>query len=204
MDKVKHFGVCFGITLSLGLISPWLGALVAAAVGIGKEVYDKLRGGNFDLWDIAADAVGAVIGILILVVLLAPSPVQAMEWPQLDQVAIDATFAPPHNEPVIGDLVARYRVRTVAEAHWQRLSFLGEVNLWGCQKWRTPDQVGHGIPDAWEGSDWDISEWRFDANYEVAFEVVKHVDLFTEYKWEQEYRGHNSYYWLTGVRVRLY
>ena len=204
MDKLKHFGACLSIALIIGLIHPALGALGALSVGIGKELYDRMHGGPFDWLDIAADAAGTLVGVLLVITLFTPVPAQAMEWPQLDQVAMDATFAPPHNEPVIGDLVARYRLRTVMQAHWQRLSFLGEVNLWGCQKWRIPDKVGHGIPDAWEGSDWSVQEVRWDANYEVAFALAKHVDLFTEYKWEQEYRGHNSYYWLTGVRVRLY
>lgn len=62
MDKLKHFGACFGIALTFGLISPLLGACVAAAAGIGKEVYDKCRGGKFDLWDIAADAAGTLCG----------------------------------------------------------------------------------------------------------------------------------------------
>lgn len=68
MDKVKHFGVCFAITLTLGLISPWLGALVALGVGIEKERRDKANGGKFDLRDIAADVagIGAAMGILWL------------------------------------------------------------------------------------------------------------------------------------------
>jgi hypothetical protein len=184
MDKLKHFLLCL--------------------VGFEKERRDRANGGPFGWGDIAADAAGTLVGILLVLTLFAPAPAQAMEWPKLDQVAMDAAFAPPHNEPVIGDLVARYRLRTVMHAHWQRLSFLGEVNLWGCQKWRTPDQVGHGIPDAWEGSDWSVQEVRWDANYEVAFTLAQHVDLFTEYKWTQEYKGHDSYYWLTGFRLRLY
>ena len=145
-----------------------------------------------------------IVLFLIIVCAVVPLTVLAIEIPSLDQIAIDATFAPPHNEPVIGDKVARYRMRTVTQAHWWRMSVLAEVNLWGCNKWRTPDKVGHGIPDAWEGSDWSIEEVRWDANYEAALALSRHFDVFTEYKWTQEYRGHDSYYWLTGFRWRLY
>ena len=74
--------------------------------------------------------------------------------------------------------------------------------MWGCNKWRTPDQVGHGIPDAWKGSDWSVQEWRWDARFEGSIEVAPHTDLFTEYKIDGTVGKH--YYWLTGIRVRLY
>jgi hypothetical protein len=45
MDKLKHFGACLSIALIIGLIHPALGALGALSVGIGKEAYDKSRGG---------------------------------------------------------------------------------------------------------------------------------------------------------------
>ena len=46
-DKVMHFLVCMA---------------AAMAVGIGKELYDKATGEEFDWRDVAADAVGAVAG----------------------------------------------------------------------------------------------------------------------------------------------
>ena len=58
MDKLKHFGACLSIALIIGLIHPALGASVAMAVGIGKELYDRMQGGPFDWLDIAADAPG--------------------------------------------------------------------------------------------------------------------------------------------------
>lgn len=68
MDKLKHFAVCFCITLIFGLIHPALGASVAMAVGIGKEAYDRSCGGIFDWLDIAADAAGAGLAVAIIAI----------------------------------------------------------------------------------------------------------------------------------------
>lgn len=137
--------------------------------------------------------------LFILLCLAAPS--YALNWPHIDQLAVDLTFVPPHNEPVIYDLVARYRIRPVFEWSWWRIRSRSELNLWGCNKWRTPDEVGHGIPDAWEGSDWSVQKWRWDARFEGAIEVAPHCDIYTEYKIDGTVGKH--YYWLTGVRFRL-
>jgi len=206
MDKLYHVIASLSIMLGLSFITSIRTAcVVVIVIGILKELVDKFRGGIFDWQDIIVDLIGVFLGALLAAILLCPSNAQAFElsYPEVDKISVDFTFAPPHNEPVIGNLVARYRVRNVVSAHWERLSLLAEFNLWACNRWRTPSQVGHGIPDAWKGSDWSIDEWRWDANYEVAYKVHKHFDIFTEYKWTEEYKGHDSYYWLTGFRINF-
>lgn len=68
MDKLKHFAACLVIALIIGLINPLLGAAVAMAIGIGKEIYDRSRGGKFDLYDLLADAAGVGLAMAIFAV----------------------------------------------------------------------------------------------------------------------------------------
>lgn len=63
-DKVMHFLVCMAAAMAVAVAtgSAVAGAAAAMAVGIGKELYDKATGEEFDWRDVAADAVGAVAG----------------------------------------------------------------------------------------------------------------------------------------------
>ena len=69
-DKVAHFGVSLFITFAVAACfaksewSPLIGAAVALAVGIGKEIYDRARGGIFDGFDLWADMLGIITGAL--------------------------------------------------------------------------------------------------------------------------------------------
>lgn len=73
LDKVLHFavGMVIAIVAMMGvyyfsnnrLASQLAGFVVAMAVGVGKELYDRKRTG-FDLYDLLADALGAIVGIL--------------------------------------------------------------------------------------------------------------------------------------------
>ncbi len=56
-DKPLHFVLSF----LLALIHP----VVAAVAGVGKEVFDALTGGFVDGWDLLADALGIVAGVLV-------------------------------------------------------------------------------------------------------------------------------------------
>lgn len=66
MDKLKHFGACFAITLVFGaLITVHSGVVLAVTAGVGKELYDQQRGGVFDWLDIAADVGGIAAALLV-------------------------------------------------------------------------------------------------------------------------------------------
>ncbi len=65
-DKLKHALVSAIIAVVLSLFLPWWGAaLITLAIGIGKEVYDKVSGKGCAEWlDLLADIVGIIIGVL--------------------------------------------------------------------------------------------------------------------------------------------
>lgn len=65
-DKLKHALVSAAIAAILSLFLSWWGAaLITLAIGIGKEVYDKVSGKGCAEWlDLLADVVGIIIGIL--------------------------------------------------------------------------------------------------------------------------------------------
>lgn len=65
-DKLKHIVVSAIICVALNLFLPWwVAAGITFAVGIGKEVYDKVTGKGHPEWeDLAADLVGIIIGVL--------------------------------------------------------------------------------------------------------------------------------------------
>lgn len=65
-DKLKHIVVSAIIAVALNLILPWwVAGLITLAIGVGKEVYDKLSKKGCAEWeDLVADVVGIVIGLL--------------------------------------------------------------------------------------------------------------------------------------------
>lgn len=65
-DKLKHIAVSAIIAVVLNLILPWwVAAILTLAIGVGKEVYDKVTGKGHPEWkDLLADLVGILIGIL--------------------------------------------------------------------------------------------------------------------------------------------
>ncbi len=65
-DKLKHVVVSAAIAAVLSLVLPWWAAAsVTLAIGIGKEVYDKVSGKGCAEWgDLLADMVGIIIGIV--------------------------------------------------------------------------------------------------------------------------------------------
>lgn len=66
IDKYKHIMVSAIIMVALNLFLPWwIAALITFAIGIGKEIYDKVSGKGCAEWgDLIADLVGILIGIL--------------------------------------------------------------------------------------------------------------------------------------------
>ena len=65
-DKLKHALVSAITAVVLSLFIPWWGAaLITLAIGVGKEVYDKLSGKGCAEWlDLFAYIVGIIIGVL--------------------------------------------------------------------------------------------------------------------------------------------
>ena len=65
-DKPKHIVVSAILAVVLNLVLPWWGtALITLAIGIGKEIYDKVSGKGCAEWlDLLADVIGIIIGIL--------------------------------------------------------------------------------------------------------------------------------------------
>lgn len=65
-DNLKHIVVSAIICVALNLFLPWwVAALITFAIGVGKEVYDKVSGkGCSELEDLLADLVGILIGVL--------------------------------------------------------------------------------------------------------------------------------------------
>lgn len=74
-DKMLHAGVSFAIELILAAVlpswPPWMrAALNVFLIGGGKEVYDMTHEGHDAEWaDLAADAVGAILGEILWVVI---------------------------------------------------------------------------------------------------------------------------------------
>lgn len=82
MDKVCHFCVCLVISLVFGaiifhttagataLVGAACGLIAALIIGFMKEVYDGFIGeGIFDLKDLLADAIGGIVGGILLMLL---------------------------------------------------------------------------------------------------------------------------------------
>ena len=65
-DKLKHVIVSAIICVVLNLVLPWwVAAILTLAIGVGKEVYDKVSGKGHPEWkDLVADLIGILIGIL--------------------------------------------------------------------------------------------------------------------------------------------
>lgn len=65
-DKLYHLIAGFVIALIFGLFNPIVGLVIAVGVGFTKDVvWDLyLKKGTFELLDILATAVGAVIGAI--------------------------------------------------------------------------------------------------------------------------------------------
>ena len=66
-DKVMHVETCALIAVMAKRCSGSvvIGAAVALGVGLLKELFDVAMGGVFDWKDVAADAVGAVVGAMM-------------------------------------------------------------------------------------------------------------------------------------------
>jgi hypothetical protein len=115
----------------------------------------------------------------------------------------NATFAPPHNDPVVGDRVARYRVQVEPNLEIGWLRYRLRFNAWGVNRWQSVDKVGGGL-DSWSNSDWSVEKWRLSLLHQAEF-GPKSIHLFVEYYQpidSNDWKGHGletHYYMLTGI-----
>lgn len=65
-DGMEHVILSALIACILNIVLPWwVAAIITLAVGIGKEIYDKVSGkGCSEVKDIVCDIVGILIGIV--------------------------------------------------------------------------------------------------------------------------------------------
>lgn len=68
-DKALHFAVCFAIALLLYPVIGWWSIGTAIATGVGKELYDWRDYGTFSWGDIAADMLGVIVAMIILILI---------------------------------------------------------------------------------------------------------------------------------------
>lgn len=110
---------------------------------------------------------------------------------QITDANVGVLFTIPHNEPVINDKVARYRLDHnigVKLFNFVKINYKGD--LWAVNTWRTPEVVGHGFPDAWRGSDWTVEGWRYDYLVTAYMPVTSSGRLNVGVE-------HNKYWWIT-------
>ena len=85
VDKVAHFGVCLTIVVVVSacfrnLLGTVLGMIAALVVGLGKEIYDKVKGGPFSLADLVADFIGCVVGAVCCIIMLMATCPSVVWW----------------------------------------------------------------------------------------------------------------------------
>jgi hypothetical protein len=123
----------------------------------------------------------------------------------------NATTVPVNHEPVVGNLVARYRLQLEPRLDWGRLHYHLQANAWGGQKWRPRHTLGEGFFEKYRNSDWSVETWRFSLLHRVHFDLFgDRLQLFSEYYKpirRHEWGGHGMerhYYWLIGVGGRIF
>lgn len=69
-DGLLHISFSALIMVLFGWIRPlWIPAIIALAIGIGYEIYQKLSKKGFAEWhDVICDAIGVLIGFVLLII----------------------------------------------------------------------------------------------------------------------------------------
>ena len=68
-DGLLHITVSMLLVIAMSVLLPvWLSVLIAFAIGIGKELWDKNHGGACTWHDIICDCIGLAIGTLITLI----------------------------------------------------------------------------------------------------------------------------------------
>jgi len=150
------------------------------------------------------------ISLAVMLCLLIPEAGIASDlYPKVEKLEASTMFTPPHNEPIVQDMVARYKAELDTSVRFlKRMTLDVNTKIWFLQSWRTPDVIGHGFPDAWHGSDWNFERARLDYNLKLGMDVYGPWQVVVEHnKWgyltEAQPASHaNEYYWMAGIRYR--
>jgi len=150
--------------------------------------------------------------VLLVLMGFGLSTARASELLSIHKIEVQSFFTIPHNEPVVDDKVARYRLTGKIEVDLWRFRGEYEGVLWGLNTWRTPDQVGHGFPDAWKGSDWNIERFKYYQNTAAMFDITGKKNLWIRLEGSQfwypdlptgriaGYENSSNYWWQFGFR----
>lgn len=151
--------------------------------------------------------------IVLLICGLCLFPVKTIaQGLSIHKIETQAFFTIPHNEPVVDASVARYRLTGKIELDYWRFRGEYEGVLWGLNTWRTPDQVGHGFPAAWRGSDWNIEKFKYYQNMALMLALTEKKNLWVRLEgssfWYPDepsgripgYENSSNYWWQLGVR----
>jgi len=70
-DKKQHFIYSFFILLACFLVMTLLwSVIVTALIGLAKEIWDHYYGSGFCWWDLLANALGMIAGVMLISVVL--------------------------------------------------------------------------------------------------------------------------------------
>lgn len=120
----------------------------------------------------------------------------------------NAAFVPPHNEPVVGNKVARYRFqfKPIIETKW--LEYNGEFSAWGVNTWTSPNSH---ISSSWSHDNWNIEEVRYTTKHIVYLGQNKSLRVYSEFyqpinsaDWGKGGSSMGDYWWLVGLSGRLW
>ena len=69
-DGLLHITVSMLLVIAASVLLPvWLSALIALAIGAGKEIWDKYNGGACNWHDIICDVAGITVGLMIAIII---------------------------------------------------------------------------------------------------------------------------------------
>lgn len=69
-DGLLHILVSALLVVAISVVLPvWLSLLIALAIGIGKELYDRTHKGACTWHDVICDVIGLAIGTILIVLI---------------------------------------------------------------------------------------------------------------------------------------
>ena len=69
-DGLLHITVSMLLVIAASVLLPvWLSALIALAIGAGKEIWDKYNGGACNWHDAICDVAGITAGLMIAIII---------------------------------------------------------------------------------------------------------------------------------------
>lgn len=170
-------------------------------------------------------------GILFLTFILFSINTNAASWISMESLKTEATFAPPHAEPVLAnwDMVGRYRLRQIAGVEiYKRFHIEADLKIWYGVPWQAPCNIVDSSirstphnwydmnPDskystmcqkegwaAWGSNDWDPKTYRADITFRVLIDIAGPVSLLWERnEYMERFSGDGgTYYNLVGFQI---